>query len=775
MRVNVSFSFVLTSLRRAVLVVAVSALAGVLVAGLALPIAAGLGLVARESANEFASLPADLEPTATLPERSRMTDPNGRTIGTFYEENRVYVELDDIAPIMKEAVLAIEDHRFYEHGPIDFQGTARAFMSNLEADDITGGGSTLTQQYVKVLQFQHLAQTDEERQAAIDNSYGRKLRELRMAVHVEEQLTKDEILQEYLNLVYLGGPSGRGNYGVEAAAQYYFSTSAADLELEQAALLAGIVQRPTAFDPTRNPEAALSRRNVVLTRMAELGVITQDEAVEARATDLGLDIRERPSGCAFSPEPFFCDYVVAELLQLEELGTEDELMQLLTTGGLTITTTLDRTAQRAAQDAIAETVYPEDSAAAALASVEPGTGAIKALAQSRGYGQQGDGTTFLNLAVDAHMTTGGFGSTGAQAGSTFKTYVLAAALKQGISLYTSFNSPYQVRIPENRFSTCEGTYRSTNEWAPVNYSTSVSGRHNIFTGTEQSVNTFYAQLEEQTGLCDPWRIASQTGMSRANGDPLAQVPALVLGSENVSPLAMAESYATFASRGVHCESYAIEKIRDRDGEVLYEADPECNRVLDREIADGVNLVLEGVVERGTGTRMRLADGRPAAGKTGTTNNAVAVWWVGYVPQLSTAVAVFDPDVDPNSGRLETLHGRTIGGVSNINACGGCLPGPIWKSMMDSIMGDYDRESFVRPPQSVIGSPPPPPRSNDDEDGEESGGGRPDRPGRPSPDSTNGSPGNGNNGGPPGGGDSEDSGGSDDDGQPAIPPSDGEED
>jgi membrane peptidoglycan carboxypeptidase len=760
----------LTMLRRAVLVVAVSALAGVLVAGLALPIAAGLGLMARESATEFANLPADLEPTATLPERSRMTDPNGRTIGTFYEENRVYVELDEIAPVMQQALLAIEDHRFYDHGPIDFQGTMRAFIDNLEADDITGGGSTLTQQYVKVLQFQHLAQTDEERQAAVDNSYGRKLRELRMAVQVEEALSKDEILQEYLNLVYLGGPSGRGNYGIEAAAQYYFSTTAAELELEQAALLAGIVQRPTAYDPTRNPDAALSRRNVVLTRMAELGMITHDEAVEARATDLDLDIQERPSGCAFSPEPFFCDYVVAELLQLEEVGTEDELMQLLTTGGLTIRTTLDRKAQRAAQDAIAETVYPEDSAAAALASVEPGTGEIKALAQSREYGQQGNGTTFLNLAVDAGMTTGGFGSHGAQAGSTFKTYVLAAAIQQGISLYTSFNSPYQVRLPQNTFSTCDGKYPVSAVWDPVNYSSSVSGRHNVFTGTEQSVNTFYAQLEQRTGLCDPWRIAAQTGMKRANGDDLMQTPAFVLGSENVSPLAMAESYATFANRGVHCESFTILEIKDREGETIFEAEPDCNRVLDRDVADAVNLVLEGVVERGTGTRMQLADGRPTAGKTGTTNSAVAVWWVGYIPQLSTAVAVFDPDIDPNSGQLETLHGRTIGGVSNINACGGCIPGPIWKQMMDSIMDDYDRESFVRPPQSVIGTPP---RSrsddDDDDDDEDSGRGR----------VNGGGSGGGQRPAPPGNDDENDgdggNGGRDDNRPPVVDPRDGEED
>ncbi len=690
---------IMVALRRILLVAGVSGLAGILIAGLALPIAAGLGLVARESANGFSEMPNTLDATRPLPERSRILDADGNLIATFYDDNRVYRELDEIAPVFQDAVLAIEDHRFFSRGPIDFQSTARAFVTNLEEGEIEEGGSTLTQQYAKKL-AEAQATTEEEQLAATELTYARKLRELRLAVGLEQQLTKEEILEGYLNLVYFGA----GAHGVEAAARRYFSTSAADLTLVQAATLAGIIQRPTAYDPTRNPEATRARRDVVLRRMADLDFISEQELEEALEQPLELDEQARPNGCVGSSSaPFFCDYVYRELVGTSESGglealgeTPAEREQALRQGGLTIRTTLSRDAQRAANRAVSDRVAPTDTAVAALASVEPGTGQIKAMTHSRGYGD-GEGETYLNYAVDADMG----GGDGAQPGSGAKVWVLAAAIEQGIALNMTINSPYQVRLPENSFETCDGPYSGTGVWEPRNYDTGLSGLFDLRSGTELSVNTFYAQLEQQTGLCDPVRIATEAGLTHASGAPLKEQPSFVLGAQEVSPLSQAEAYAMFAARGVHCESYAVQQVEDRNGEVIYEAEPECNRVMAEEHADGVNDVLKGVIYNGgTGARMRLSDGRDAAGKTGTTNNTVAVWWNGYIPQLATSVAVFPPEVS-ESGELETLTGRSFNGEVIYDVCGGCVPGPIWLQMYEDILDNYERESFTEPDPTVV--------------------------------------------------------------------------
>jgi membrane peptidoglycan carboxypeptidase len=703
--VNLSGPIVaLSMLRRAFLVVAVSGLAGVLVAGLALPIAAALGLVAKGSAEEFSNLSADLEAGEPFPERSRIVDAEGRTIATFFWDNRVNVPLEKIAPVMQEAVLAIEDHRYFEHGPIDFQGTVRAFMENAQDDTISGGGSTLTQQYVKQLIYTQ-ADSDEERvelyEAATERSYGRKLRELRMAVQLEQELTKDEILEGYLNIANFGS----GVYGVEAAARYYFSTKAEDLTLEQAAMLAGIVQNPSKYDPVRYEESALGRRNTVLTRMAdpEVAMITPDKASEARASDLDLDLNTTPNGCVgTSLAPFYCEFVYQELMLMDELGaTPEERDNNLRRGGLTVRTTLDRDAQRAASEAVSDRVAPTDVGVAALASVEPGTGEIKAMTHSRGYGS-GEGETYYNYAVERPMA----GAVGAQPGSTFKAFIVAAAIEQGIPLNTSIRSPYQINLAENSFETCDGPYGVSGQtWSPVNYSTSQNGSYNLMTGTEGSVNTFFAQLFQRTGMCDPVRIATEAGLMQGTGDPLVERPSIVLGGQEVPPLRMAEAYAMFANRGVHCASYAVTEVLDRDGETIYEAEPDCNRVLDKEVADAVNFVLNGVMENpgGTGGALRLADGRDAAGKTGTTNGMKAVWWVGYVPQLSTAVAVWGPDVDPDLDPPATpsMNGQTFNGEYFPTVSGARVPGPIWKQYMEAALEDVKKESFVAPDRKVI--------------------------------------------------------------------------
>ncbi len=707
---------IVAAIRRMLLIVGISALAGVIVAGLALPVAAGLGLTARTGAKAFTDLSYEIEITP-LALRSRMVDNEGRTIARFYEENRVYVPLDKIAPVMIQATLAIEDHRFFEHGPLDLQGTTRAFISNLEAGQTVGGGSTLTQQYVKMVLLDQ-ADTPEERAAVLVDSgpegYKRKLRELRMAMDVERRYTKEEILERYLNIANFGGPSGRANYGVEAAARYYFSTSAADLTLTQAATLAGLVQRPSSYEPTSNPEAAIGRRNTVITRMAELGMISEAEAAEARQSDIGLEITETPSGCVSSWAPWFCDYAVAELMEMEELGeTREEREDLLMRGGLTIKTSLDRDIQRAADKAMSERIAPTDSAIGSLATVDPSSGQIKALTNSRKYGPEGDGYSMINYAVDKKYGN----SNGIQAGSAFKPFVLAAAIKQGKSLNMRINAPPQINMAGKKFKICwngNTIYTADDDYRPQN--STRGGNITMRQATEWSTNTYYVQLLQRTGICDPAKIAQSSGVWKQIPDtrepqPLDQVASFTLGSNTVSPLAMAGGYGMFANRGKYCKSHAIVEVV-QNGKTIASREPDCERVLAKGVADGVNDVLQGVIEHpgATGNRMRLDGGRPAAGKTGTTNNSVAVWFVGYTPQLATAVAVADLE-----GRQTTLDGREYNGTRIPTACGGCIPGPIWKDAMDKMLEDEPKERFKRADPKIVRGLNPERSNNDDDD------------------------------------------------------------
>lgn len=616
-------------------------------------------------------------------------------MAVFYEENRRIVELEDVAPVMQDAILAIEDHRFFERGPIDLQGTTRAFISNLEAGETVGGGSTLTQQYVKLVLLDQ-ADTAEERARVLADSgpqgYLRKLRELRMALSVEEELTKEQILENYLNIANFGGPAGQSNYGIEAAARHYFSASADDLTLTQAATLAGLVQRPTAYEPTRNPEAAIGRRNAVITRMAELGMVDEEEAAEARQADLELDITETRSGCVSSWAPWVCDYAINEISQMEELGdSPEERIELVQRGGLEIRTTVDRDVLRAAEDAVSARVAPTDSAVGTIAMVEPGTGEIKALANSRDYGPEGDGYSMINYAVDKALGN----SNGIQAGSAFKPFVVAAALDQGLEPDLRIDSPDEIDMSGEWFDACWNDQSRVRDLDYEPQNSTQGGDITMREATEYSTNTYFVQLLQRTGICEPARIAERSGVwkqvpSTTEPQPLDQVPSFALGSNTVAPLGMAEAYAMFANRGEHCESYLVTEVLDRDGETLVEREPECDRVLDRDVADDVNDILTGVIESdgATGTAMRLDGGRPAAGKTGTTDDTVAVWFVGHTPQLAAAAAV--ADLDPPQ---RTLNRRTFNGQVMPQVFGGNLPGPIWREAMNGALEGEPQEDF----------------------------------------------------------------------------------
>ncbi len=664
--------------------VAVAAVLGVVVAGLAIPFAAVVGVTTRSVADTMDQLPTELE-TDALPQKTRIVDGKGETIATIFDQNRVNVSLDQISRTMVKAIVAIEDYRFYEHGALDVKGTVRALLTNSAASGVVQGGSSITQQMVKLTLLQQ-ADTKKEQRAAVDQTYARKLKELRYAIAVEQRYSKDWILERYLNIAYFGD----GAYGVQAAARHYFDVNASKLNLNQSAILAGLVQNPTAFDPTNAPDRTRERRDIVLDRMAQLNVVTDTMAEKTKKRGLKLDVTEVKNGCVFSRAPFFCDYVLNYLMKDRSLGrTEEERKSLIYSGGLTIRTTVDLRYQDAADESVRTNVFKDDEAIGALAMVEPRTGAVKAIAQSRPMGaKKRQGETYLNYVVPSQYGD----SNGFQAGSTFKSFVLASAIQQGIPLSESISSPPQVFLDQGDFEVCDGEfYQSSEIWDPSN--STDSGTFDLYTGTRLSVNTFFAQLEQMTGLCEPYELAKAMGVQLT--EPATEmVPTFTLGVADVSPLEMAEAYATFAGRGLHCDSRPVTAILDSNGNTLKDYPARCTQVMPSSVADAVNDVLRGVQEPGGfGYGAGINTVQPSAGKTGTIQENRAVWFAGYTPNLATAAMIAGANIE---GQPITLNGQTIGDSFVSAAFGSTLAGPMWGDAMKVIEQYLDDEDFVAP-------------------------------------------------------------------------------
>ena len=672
--------------------VVVSAVLGVLVAGLAIPFAGVIGVGARNVAATMDNLPEELE-TEQLAQRTTILDADGNVLATLFDQNRVEVPLTQVSRKMVKAIVAVEDARFYEHGALDIQGTLRAFITNAANSGTVQGGSSITQQLVKQTLVNQAA-TDEERAAALDDTYARKLRELRYAIALEKEHSKDWILERYLNTVYFGD----GAYGIQSAAKHFFNTNASKLDLLQSATLAGLVRNPEGYDPTDNPDRALTRRNVVLQRLGAVGVLNAKRVERLQDKPLGLDVQRFSNGCVFSAAPFFCDYVIQYLLKDDALGDKKkDRRQLLNTGGLTIRTTLDLDYQRAADTSVRERVYPRNTAIGALAMVEPGTGEVRALAQSRPMGADREaGQTYLNYTVPRkYGDSGGF-----QPGSTFKAFVLAAAVEQGIPLSTSIASPEARTFQQNEFPVCDGqNYASTQDY-PVTNSTG-EGTFNLYTGTQQSVNTFYIALSQQTGLCEPYKLAKQMGVVGLDDPDKWMVPSFALGVASVSPLEMAEAYATFAARGLHCTSRPVTAIEDMAGNTLKEYPAKCRQVMQNSTADAVNDVLRGVIEPG-GFASSWALEQPSAGKTGTTQDGKSVWFVGYTPNMAAAAMIAGAN---QSGTPVSLTGQTVGPNFISSASGSGFAAPIWGTAMRAVQGQLPDQDFVAPSASDIAGVP----------------------------------------------------------------------
>jgi membrane peptidoglycan carboxypeptidase len=666
----------------------VSMIAGVVGAAIAMPAVGGVGAIANSAIESFESYPDDLtEPV--LPQRSIIRTADGTRLAYMYDENREIVAKKDIAPIMRDAIIAIEDSRFYEHNGIDVRGTLRALATNQQSGEIQQGGSTITQQYVKLILLNN-AKTKEEEKEATERSPERKLREARYSIAIEKLKTKDEILTDYLNIAYFGS----GAYGIESAAQTYFNKPASRLKLVEAATLAGVVQQPGAFDPIRNPKDSTTRRNLVLNRMHELGEISNAQLKSATNTSVKsyVDYRPFPNGCTTSDSPYFCNYVLNHIRNDNRFGdSRKKRVAMLEQGGLEIVTTLDSDDQSASQRAVRNYIPIGDASnkAAAISMVQPGTGKILAMAQNTKWGTKKQlGRTTFNYNV--RKKDGG--TIGMQAGSTFKVFTLAAALEKGISPYTNINAPGTSTF--YGFRDCDGYLFPP--YTVSNASTSTSGTFNMYSGTKGSVNTFFIGLERMVSLCRQAEIAESMGVKTGDGKPLNRVPSFPLGSIEVVPLDMAGAYAGIANDGVWCKPNPVKRIRSlNERKDIYTFTPECNRVVSSRVADTIVALMQGPMSAG-GTAPNAAFGRPAAGKTGTTDNSSAVWFAGYTPQIASAVWVGDPRAPfENPVRDTYINGRYYSVVY-----GSTLPAPIWKSAMIGAHRDLPVRGFGAEPKYI---------------------------------------------------------------------------
>ncbi|MFD3532708.1 transglycosylase domain-containing protein [Streptomyces sp. NPDC058664] len=674
----------LTGTQQAAKFLGVSVLAGAVLAGIALPAAGALGLAAKGTVEGFDEIPSNLK-TPPLSQRTTILDSEGGLLATVYSRDRKVVPLEKISPHMQNAIVAIEDGRFYEHGAIDLKGVLRAINRNAQEGGVAQGASTLTQQYVKNVFVEEAGDDPEKVAQATQQTIGRKVRELKFAIQVEEELGKKKILENYLNITFFGQQA----YGIEAASQRYFSKHAADLSVGEAAMMAGLVQSPSRYDPINDIQEATKRRNVVLQRMADVGDISQAEADKEKAAPLKLKVKSPKNGCitAVDGAGFFCDYVRKTILSDPVFGkTAEERQKLWNLGGLTVRTTLSPRAQAAANEAAVAKINKDDPVATSVVQVQPGTGKILSMGQSRPYGlDQKKHETTINLAVTNKM---GGSTYGFQVGSTFKPFTAAAALEKGISPAQSYSTPWKIKVNESGFRDCKGSPGANREWELQNELESEAGSWDMTSALGKSINTYFVLLEEQVGLCETAQMAKKLGYARGDGKPLDVTPALTLGSQVSTPLAMASAYATFANRGLHCTPVAIESIKAPNGDKLNVPQTKCTRAMSERTADLVNQMLKGVVEDGTGTKAGLSD-RDNAGKTGTTNDRKDAWFVGYTPNLSTAVWVGD-----DIGEQQPMFKITIGGQYYDKVCGGCLPGPIWRIAMTGALDAGETPSFA---------------------------------------------------------------------------------
>ncbi|GAA3674963.1 transglycosylase domain-containing protein [Arthrobacter ginkgonis] len=736
----------------------VSALCGVLAAGLLVPAASVAGASATAGVEFFNALPAELR-QEPLSVPSKILDSNGKTIATFYAENRVPVTLDKVSKPMQDAIVSIEDERFYQHSGVDIRGITRAAMHNLTSSS-QQGASTLTQQYVNnvLINADSLnGVSQEDLTISGTKSYADKLREMKLAIAVEKEFTKEQILQGYLNIVLFSGTT----YGVEAASQRFFSVPASKLSIQQAALLAGMVQLPNVYNPIRNPEASLKRRNVVLGAMLKTGAITQDEYDEAVATDLDLKVKDVKSGCVGAKTAaYFCDYVTHLVLSDKAYGeTEEDRTNLLYRGGLTIKTTLDSRLQKEAEAEVVKAIPANDSSnvGTSLVSVQPGTGKILAMAQNKIYGPQ-EGSKYTEYNFNVSKSLGGAG--GFQGGSTMKPYTTIAWLESGHHMWDTINAArdfYPNSFAWKASCLSKGyAYALTDDggWNVNNATAGFKRSMTVDYGLYWSINTATAAQASQLDLCD---IADATErlhlVDGVTGEPQNPAnPSFILGTTNVTPLAQASAFAALANEGEYCAPRALLSVKDAAGNKYKVPGEDCEDALEPDVVANLNGTLSKIAGQ------RIAKGTinvPIAGKTGTNNGASSTWFVGYTTGVATAAWVGRyTDIAPTMG-------MRINGVTREWVDSATFAAPLWLSYMKDVIGYYPAEGFGKAdtkPAPVI-TEVPETQSQDTESTSEDDAATD----TPATDNGNGGGNNGNgNGNGNGGGNDESDGGGDDD-------------
>lgn len=637
---------------------------GVVTAGMLVPVAGPTALVAKSVPSVFNELPGDLQ-TVTPAEESQLLDSSGGVIAHFYDKQRIVVPSANIADVMKKAIVAIEDKRFYEHNGVDATGIARALVTNL-GESGRQGASTITQQYVRnsLAERGYLEGDAEQVSAATEQTTERKLREIKYALALEKTQSKDEILTGYLNIA----PFGPITYGVEAASQRYFSKSASELNYLEAALLAGLVQSPVQYDPLTHPEAAQERRDTVLATMLDQGVITQEEYDEGIATTVDSMLHPTVSseGCsgADSSKAYFCDYVLSQFLEDPTFGaTRIERERLLKTQGITIRTTLDSAKQDAAYASLTNAIPVGDASGLndALVSLDPRTGKVLAMAQNTTYGIEA-GQTMSNYAADGNF----------QVGSTFKVFTLLQWFKEGHSAYETVGSA-NTFYPNGAFK-CDGRSITT-EGYQVNDLAGKTGTMNVVRATGQSVNQAFVNMASRVDFCSIFETAYDMGITE-DGEVPSPFPANILGSVSGSPLQMASVFATIANSGQQCKPQSIESVTDRDENVLKEFAADCKEVISPEVANKTAALLTASAGQYY-TSTRLGDGRPFAAKSGTTDGHANTWLTGFTPSLATAAWVGHGD---NSS--QEVSGVVINGVYHSEIFGETYVGQnIWAPYM----------------------------------------------------------------------------------------------
>ena len=642
----------------------VSSLMGVVTAGMLVPVAGPTALAAKSVPSVFNELPGDLQTVAPA-EESQLLDSSGGVIAHFYDKQRIVVPSANIADVMKKAIVAIEDKRFYEHNGVDATGIARALVTNL-GDSGRQGASTITQQYVRnsLAERGYLEGDADQVSAATEQTTERKLREIKYALALEKTQSKDEILTGYLNIA----PFGPITYGVEAASQRYFSKSASELNYLEAALLAGLVQSPVQYDPLTHPEAAQERRDTVLATMLDQGVITQEEYDEGIATSVDSMLHPTVSseGCsgADSSKAYFCDYVLSQFLEDPTFGaTRIERERLLKTQGITIRTTLDTAKQDAAYAALTNAIPVGDASGLndALVSLDPRTGKVLAMAQNTTYGIE-SGQTMANYSADGNF----------QVGSTFKVFTLLQWFKEGHSAYETVGSA-NTFYPNGSFK-CDGRPITT-EGYQVNDLAGKTGTMNVVRATGQSVNQAFVNMASRVDFCSIFETAYDMGITE-DGEVPAPFPANILGSVSSSPLHMASVFATIANSGQQCKPQSIESVTDRDENVLKEFAADCKEVISPDLANKTAALLTASAGQYY-TSTRLGDGRPFAAKSGTTDGHANTWLTGFTPSLATSAWVGHGD---NSS--QEVSGVVINGVYHSEIFGETYVGQnIWAPYM----------------------------------------------------------------------------------------------